>query len=500
VALERPRIQLVPPAPPAREPRPARRRAAAPAGARLRRGRVLILVAADAVALAVALAAAAGVAVALDDTAVTAPAPLLAVLAGGALAAWLAVFAAYRLYDGQSRTIAPGGADEAGALFHALLAGGLLFLLAGEGAAALGAPRAVAPLEAAAFIAAALVAVPAGRALVRATLLPHVVRPRRALVVGAGQVGGQVAQKLAAHPEWGLELAGFVDDDPVDVGPGPVLGRTADLTRIVEEHDIGWVLLAFSRTSCESMLEAVRAVRRPDVRLAVVPNYFELFASNAALEDLGGIPVVSLPPLRLSRPARTVKRAFDVVVAAAGLVLLAPVLAACALAVRLDGPGPILFRQARHGRGGRTFRILKLRTMVPGAEAAHAALDGLDEVDGPPFKLREDPRVTRVGRFLRRTSLDELPQLWNVLRGEMSLVGPRPFAVGESAQITGWAERRLDTTPGMTGLWQVTGRADVAFDERVKLDYIYVTNWSLWWDARILLRTVPAVLRRRGAY
>ena len=497
MALERPRIQLVPPDARAREPRPLPRRPAVPAGARLRRGRVLMLAAADAVALAVALAATGAVAVRFEGLAPgAAPPAVIGALAAAAVAVWLALFAAYRLYDGQSRTIVPSGADEAGVLFHALLAGALLFLLAGEAATALGAPRVVAPLEAAVFIAAALVAVPAGRALVRATLLPLVVRPRRALVVGAGQVGRQVARKLAAHPEWGLELVGFVDDDPVDVGPGPVLGRTADLTRIVEEHDIAWVLLAFSRTSCESMLEAVRAVRRPDVRLAVVPNYFELFASNAAMEDLGGIPVVSLPPLRLSRPARAVKRAADVALAAAGLVLLAPLLAACALAVRLDGPGPVLFRQERRGRGGRTFRILKFRTMAPGTGPALPDL----AAGGAQFKPREDPRVTRAGRLLRRSSLDELPQLWNVLRGEMSLVGPRPSTVGESEQITGWAERRLDTTPGMTGLWQILGRADLPFDEKVKLDYIYVTNWSLWWDLKILLRTVPAVLRRRGAY
>jgi lipopolysaccharide/colanic/teichoic acid biosynthesis glycosyltransferase len=211
--------------------------------------------------------------------------------------------------------------------------------------------------------------------------------------------------------------------------------------------------------------------------------------------------VVSLPPLRLSRAARTVKRTVDVVVAAAGLALLAPVLGACALAIRLDGPGPVLFRQERHGRAGARFRIAKLRTMVADAEAGRPALDHLNDLaSGPLFKLREDPRTTRVGRFLRRTSLDELPQLWNVLRGDMSLVGPRPVAVGESERITGWAERRLDTTPGMTGLWQVLGRSDVGFEEMIKLDYIYVTNWSLWWDAKILLHTVPAVLRGRGAY
>jgi exopolysaccharide biosynthesis polyprenyl glycosylphosphotransferase len=474
-------VHLVASAPAVGERTPVRRAAAT--GRRLGRGRVLALAAADAAAVGAALAAAVAAAGMAAGAAV-----VLAALAA-------ALFAAHGLYDGPTRTIAAAGADEVAPLFHALATAALAILVGG--AAVDGA--AVPPLAAGLFVATALPAVPLARALVRAVVLPRLVRPRRALVVGAGQVGREVAAKLAAHPEWGLEPAGFVDDDPVDVGPGPVLGRTADLTRIVEEHHIDWVLLAFSRTSCADMLDAVRAVRRPDVHLAVVPNFFELFASHAAIEDLAGIPVVSLPPLRLSRPARTLKRAVDVAAAAAGLVLLSPLLAAIALAVRLDGPGPVLFRQARHGRGGTRFRIVKFRTMAPGAEAGRP--DELNDLDGGPlFKAHEDPRVTRVGRVLRRTSLDELPQLWNVLRGDMSLVGPRPFVIDESERITGWAGRRLDITPGITGLWQVSGRSDVPFAEMVRLDYIYVTNWSLWWDAKILLRTLPAVLRRRGAY
>jgi lipopolysaccharide/colanic/teichoic acid biosynthesis glycosyltransferase len=160
----------------------------------------------------------------------------------------------------------------------------------------------------------------------------------------------------------------------------------------------------------------------------------------------------------------------------------------------------VFFRQPREGRGGRQFRIVKFRTMVDGAEARRFELAQLNDMEGegPLFKIKEDPRVTRVGRVLRKWSIDELPQLWNVLRGEMSLVGPRPFVVHESEQITGWAGRRLETTPGITGLWQVLGRNDIPFDEMVKLDYIYVTNWSLWWDIKILVQTLPVVFARRG--
>jgi exopolysaccharide biosynthesis polyprenyl glycosylphosphotransferase len=261
-------------------------------------------------------------------------------------------------------------------------------------------------------------------------------------------------------------------------------------------------VIADSDAPYDETLALLRGVRRPDVHLSIVPTYFELFASNATIEDIEGMPVVSLPPLRFSRTVRALKRSVDLVAAGAGLLVLSPVLAACAIAIRLDSKGPILFRQRRHGRGGKEFHIFKFRTMVDGAEAQRFALASQNDMEGggPLFKLHEDPRVTRVGRVLRKWSLDELPQLLNVVRGEMSLVGPRPFVVHESEQITGWAGRRLETTPGITGLWQVLGRNDIPFEEMVKLDYIYVTNWSLWWDIKILCQTIPVVLARRGAY
>jgi lipopolysaccharide/colanic/teichoic acid biosynthesis glycosyltransferase len=172
-----------------------------------------------------------------------------------------------------------------------------------------------------------------------------------------------------------------------------------------------------------------------------------------------------------------------------------------AIAIRLDSRGPAFYRQPRRGRLGSTFRIVKFRSMYVGSEQKRDEVLHLNEVDGPLFKIKGgDPRVTRVGGFLRRTSLDELPQLWNVVKGEMSLVGPRPFVVYEADQITGWARRRLDMTPGITGLWQVLGRNDIPFEEMTKLDYLYVTNWSIWWDLKILCQTIPVVLGKRGAY
>jgi lipopolysaccharide/colanic/teichoic acid biosynthesis glycosyltransferase len=196
-----------------------------------------------------------------------------------------------------------------------------------------------------------------------------------------------------------------------------------------------------------------------------------------------------------------IKRAIDIAGSLFGLTITAPLLAAIAIAIKLDSRGPVIYRQPRRGKRGSEFRIFKFRTMYLDAEARKAEIMHLNEVDGPLFKIKgEDPRVTRVGRVLRKFSLDELPQFWNVLRGEMSLVGPRPFILPEADQITGWANCRLDMTPGITGLWQMLGRNEIPFEEMVRLDYLYVSDWSLWWDLQILIKTIPAVLSRRFAY
>ncbi|MEA2251073.1 MAG: hypothetical protein QOG70_1315 [Solirubrobacteraceae bacterium] len=474
----------------------ARTRTRRPGG--LDAGRVRSLVAADLVAIALALAGTYGLAELVAPPAALAPSAIVVVGAVLAAAAWIVIFAAYRLYEGQSSSIAPATLDEVAHLFHALLAGSLLLLVAGQGLRRTAGWSIYTPVEAMFFLALAIVAVPLLRSAVRTWVLPSVMRPRRALIVGAGPVGRLLRRKIEAHPEYGLELVGFVDDGPQS--DEAVLGSTEQLTRLVDELDVDWVVLTEAGSAYEATLDRVRAVRRPDVHLSIVPSYYELFASNATIEDIEGMPVVSLPPMRFSRSVRAMKRSFDLAASAAGLLVLSPLLAIVALAIKLDSRGPVIFRQPRHGRAGREFHIAKFRTMVDGAERHRFDLADENEMegDGPLFKIREDPRVTRVGRVLRAWSLDELPQLWNVLRGEMSLVGPRPFVVHESAQITGWAGRRLETTPGITGLWQVLGRNDIPFEEMVKLDYIYVTNWSLWWDVKILCQTVPVVLGRRG--
>jgi exopolysaccharide biosynthesis polyprenyl glycosylphosphotransferase len=488
-ALHQPGLRVVPsPAVPA----PARRRGG------FSHGRVRTLIGADLVAILVSLAGTYLVAEQIGPPAVIAPGWLVALLVPVLALSWLGIFGVYRLYEGQSRAISRKSFDEVSTLFNALLAGSLALLVVGQGLKKGFDVFVYSPVEAFIFLGIAVVLVPTLRGVVRTWLLPNVMAPRRTLIVGAGATGRLLQRKLASHPEYGLELVGFVDDE----SGTDVLGGTDELTAIVDRLNIDWVVLACSEAPHERTLELVRQVRRPDVHLSIVPNFYELFASNAAIEDIEGVPVVSLPSMQFSRTVRVLKRTFDLVAAGMGLLVLTPVLLGAAIAIKLDSRGPVFFRQARHGRNGRTFRIVKFRTMVQDAEARRFELAHLNEMEGagPLFKIHEDPRITRVGAFLRKWSIDELPQLWNVVRGEMSLVGPRPFVIHESEQITGWASRRLETTPGITGLWQVLGRNDIPFEEMVKLDYVYVTNWSLWWDVKILVQTLPVVLNRRGAY
>jgi exopolysaccharide biosynthesis polyprenyl glycosylphosphotransferase len=232
--------------------------------------------------------------------------------------------------------------------------------------------------------------------------------------------------------------------------------------------------------------------------MTVVPRLFDALGPSVEMDDVEGITVLGINPPVLSRSSRAIKRATDIVGAVTTIVLTSPLLLAIAIAIKLDSPGPLLFRQQRIGRGGRRFWVLKFRTMVPDAERLRAELL-IQSTDPNWLKLDHDPRITRVGRRLRMASLDELPQLWNVLKGEMSLVGPRPLIESEDHQLEEWARARIDLTPGLTGLWQVLGRTNIPFNEMAKLDYVYVTNWTLWGDIRLLVKTLPVVLSRRGA-
>jgi exopolysaccharide biosynthesis polyprenyl glycosylphosphotransferase len=467
---------------------------------RFGRGRARILAAADLVAFVLAYTVTYLAAQAVAAPAVVGPSGLVVSFAASALLMWFAVFAAYGLYERDSERVTVASLDEVRGLFHALLAGSLVLLFSSQAIARFSSARLYTPLEAVLFVAIALPLVPLLRGAVRTWALPNVMRPRRAIIVGGGDAAKIVERKLRAHPEHGFEVVGFCDDEPA--GTGGLLCDRTGLAKAIERHDIDWLILAEDAdvVGNEHLLDLIGRLPSSDVKVTIVPQYADIFTSNAVLDDIEGMPLVNLPRPRLSRTARTVKRSFDLVVSSALLFLLAPILLAVAAAIKIDSRGPVLYRQPRRGRAGSEFEILKFRTMKVGADRERDALAGQNEVTGPLFKMRRDPRVTRVGALLRRASVDELPQLWNVLRGDMSLVGPRPFVIAEADQITGWARRRLDLTPGITGLWQVLGRNDIPYDEMVKFDFLYVTGWSLWWDVEILCKTVPAVLRGKGAY
>jgi exopolysaccharide biosynthesis polyprenyl glycosylphosphotransferase len=328
------------------------------------------------------------------------------------------------------------------------------------------------------------------------------------VIVGAGDVGQTIAEKLRRHPEYGVNVVGFVDREPKEqresLGDLTILGPPNDLESIVRTHDVERVIIAFSRVSHEEVLSLIRSLKDAFVQVDIVSRYYELVGPSTGISTVEGIPVLCLPPRALGWSAKLMKRALDIVLSLVALALLMPVFLVVMLAIFLDSRGPILFRQPRIGAGGKTFEIFKFRTMIPEAEelkdaVAHMSLhaDGDDRM----FKIADDPRVTRLGRLLRKASIDELPQLLNVLRGEMSLVGPRPLIPSEDVRVEDWGRERLSLRPGMTGLWQVLGRSEIPFEEMVRLDYLYVTNWSLWQDLRLMCGTVPAMLKGgRGAY
>jgi exopolysaccharide biosynthesis polyprenyl glycosylphosphotransferase len=464
----------------------------------LRSGRVRILAATDVVALALAYGLTYLLADRIAPPAMTGPHALFAAFWLGAALVLVAAFAAYGLYERDDHRVSVSSFDEVGLLFHALIASSLVLLLVGQALVRFLGARVFSPLEAFIFLAAALVLVPTFRGAVRTWALPRVMRVRRAVIVGSGSGARVMARKLAGHPEHGLVVVGHCGDG--DAGDLAHLGTRAEISSIVVDNRVDWLILTEpSDGPSEDIYELLEAVDR-DVTISVVPQFADVFTSNATLDDIEGIPIVTLPRVRLSRSAHVVKRTFDLALGVPVALLLLPILIVCAIAIRLDSPGPVLFLQERRGRGGRIFRIVKFRTMIDGAERQRQALAADNELTGPLFKIRADPRITRVGGFMRSRSIDELPQIWNVLRGEMSLVGPRPFVLHEADQMAdGIGRKRLDVTPGITGLWQVLGRNDIPYDEMLKLDYLYVTGWSAWWDFQILCKTIPAVLGGKGA-
>jgi exopolysaccharide biosynthesis polyprenyl glycosylphosphotransferase len=417
------------------------------------------------------------------------------------LPVWVVIAKLYRLYDRDEERTDHSTADDIVGVFHLVTIGIWLFVAA---AWVSGLARPTFP-KLLTFWILAIALVGLSRAAARALAHRHGSFVQRAIIVGGGRTGRQIATKLRRHPEYGIEPVGFVDscDTGCTAKAGeqlPLLGCPEDVPSLVEELDVDRVIVAFSQNSYRRTLNLIRALKDYWVHVDVVPRLHELIGPGVDIHSVEGMPLVGLTPFRLSRSSKFVKRAADFVISAVATIFLAPVFVLVALAIKLDSPGPVFFRQLRAGVAGESFRIFKFRTMTPDAderkaEVAHLNKHARNGGDPRMFKIEDDPRVTPIGRFLRRYMLDELPQLLNVLRGEMSLVGPRPLILDEDRHVDGWARKRLDLKPGMTGLWQVLGRSEIPFDEMVKLDYVYVTSWSLWNDVRLLLRTIPLVAK-----
>ena len=346
-----------------------------------------------------------------------------------------------------------------------------------------------------------------GLAMWRAVLLriPLTLPAERVAVVGVGADAKTMETRMARHTV-GYHVVGFIEPEVQSkayaVLPARVLGPLEDLRELVNQHGIETLVLATRNLNREEALQVARHASHMGLRVLQVPFSWGIASPRMNVAALGPMQLLDLGQVHYPTSAETLKRVFDVVAVTVGGMLLLPWLLVVGVLIRLDSPGPAIYASPRVGRGGRTFNFLKFRSMVMGADQERP--DG-NEQDGPLFKMKDDPRLTRLGAVLRKTSVDELPQLWNVLRGDMNLVGPRPLPVDDLSPIDPehelryWFELRHQVKPGITGLWQVSGRSDLGFQEMVELDLHYIQNWSVWLDLKILLQTVPAVLRGRGA-
>jgi exopolysaccharide biosynthesis polyprenyl glycosylphosphotransferase len=322
----------------------------------------------------------------------------------------------------------------------------------------------------------------------------------RCLFVGDAESARTIRSKLGDHGGVRANLVAHLDFDKIapwstDARSEAKLAEVRDLARTLDVHR---AIVAPRSADANEVLDLVRTLKAVGVRVSVLPRLLEAVGSSVEFDDLHGVTVMGVRRFDLTRSSAALKRAFDLLFASIGLLAVSPLMIALAVAIKLDSRGPVLFGQQRVGQFGNRFRILKFRTMVADADQLKDTLRHRNEACEGMFKIADDPRITRVGSFLRKSALDELPQLFNVLRGEMSLVGPRPLILEEDVRVEGWHRRRLELTPGMTGPWQILGPVRVPLGEMVAIDYLYAANWSLWTDVKIVLRTISYVLERRG--
>jgi exopolysaccharide biosynthesis polyprenyl glycosylphosphotransferase len=422
------------------------------------------------------------------------------------LPVWVVVGRLSGLYDQDEERTNHSTVDEfAGVLHLATLGAWLVFAvtwLAGAGDAH--APRMMA------FWGLAIALVGTLRALARSLCRRSVAYMQNTVIVGGGDVGQLIARKLLQHPEYGINLIGFVDRRPkerrCELDSVGLLGPPESLPEIIRTYGVERVVVSFSNDTHEETLDLIHRLREFDVQLDVVPRLFEIVGPRVSIHTVEGLPLIGIPPTRMGRSARMIKRAIDIVGSGMALLLTAPLFAVVAWRIRRDSPGPIFFRQARLGLDERPFTALKFRSMrVDTDDAAHReyiarAMDpAVAPQDNGLYKLERGDDITPVGRWLRKTSLDELPQLINVLRGDMSLVGPRPCLDYETEHFEPQHFERFQVPAGLTGLWQVTARSHATFREALDLDVAYVRGWSLGLDLRLLFQTPALMLRRRGA-
>lgn len=423
------------------------------------------------------------------------------------LPAWIMLTHAHGLYHVHSHSADYGAADEVGPIIQMSVLWGwalaLTITATGLGDLTIG--------KLAVFWLLGVLLMMSFRGAVRVWARRRAWFPENAIVIGAGRDVAAVVSKVLRHPEWGLNLVACVDysDDEESVrciDKITVMRGDIDLIDVIDKLQVQRVMAAWSTGfahTTEERFELVRELADRDVHVNLIPSWIEVIGARLELRELEGVPLLDVPPMRLSHSSLFLKRGLDITLSVLALVVLAPLMLLCAIAIKLDSPGPVFFRQRRIGREGKPFELLKLRSMVVDADGRKDEFAGLTIHGGDDygmFKIRADPRVTRIGSFLRRTSIDEVPTLYNVLMGDMSLVGPRPLIENEDRQVSGRFRRRLSLTPGVTGLWQVSGRSEIPFEQMVNLDYLYVTSWSLWGDVKILIKTIPAVAKGRGAY
>jgi exopolysaccharide biosynthesis polyprenyl glycosylphosphotransferase len=465
------------------------------ASSRGSRGAKVAVVCADSAAIVTAMC----VAVWLRVTVISSPAEIGPIVLTGALSLplWLCVFARYKLYTAAAVTSVTA---EIRRVLHAVAAAvavtAILSLFLGTETSRIWLLL---------TFATALPIVLIERAMIRRAFRLARTRgqlQRRVFITGTNAEALGIAQMLNSNPGLGYTVLGLLEcDDPTPgISPVKVVGNWRDAPEIVQAYDANGVIIATSAIDTPAANRLARELIEIGCHVELTSGLVDISADRLLARPLGRRAVMYIEPVRRLGWRAVAKRMFDIVVATTFLVVASPIILVAAIAIKLDTPGPVFFSQVRIGKDGRLFRVRKMRTMVQDAEDQLDVLRDQSEVDGPLFKMRHDPRITRVGRYLRKASIDELPQLWNVIVGEMSVVGPRPALPSEASEWTDDLRSRLRVKPGITGMWQVNGRSTSSFDDYVRHDLYYVDNWSLLTDLAIVAKTIPVVLFRRGAY